>query len=214
MTKIRTVLADDHTMVRQGFRRILEADEAIDIVAEAGDGRTALDAVTRLAPDVAILDISLPELNGIEVTRQIGKSAASTKVLILSIHADDGYVRHALHAGARGYLLKDADDLDLLRAVAAIAGGGAYFSPSVGRTVLDSYLAATSTQRDELDVLSAREREILQLIAEGKSNKEVAKVLDVAVSTVESHRKHLMDKLDLHNTAELVRFALRKGIIQ
>lgn len=214
MTKVRVVIADDHTMVRQGFRRILEADPNVDIVAEAGTGRAALDAITRTAPDVAIVDISLPELNGVEVIRQISKSTPSTRALILSIHADESYVRHALHAGARGYLLKDADDMDLLRAVAAVAAGGAYFSPSIGRMVLDSYLAATSAQRDELDVLSGREREILQLIAEGKSNKEAAKVLDVAVSTIESHRKHLMDKLDLHNTAELVRFALRKGIIQ
>jgi len=214
MGKIRALLADDHTMVRQGFRRILEAAGDIEIVAEVGDGRSALEAAARLSPDVAILDITLPELNGIEVTRQLAKNLPSTRVLILSIHADDGYIRHALHAGARGYLLKDADDQDLLRAVAAVATGGTYFSPTVGKTVLESYLAATEEQRDELDLLSDREREILQLIAEGKSNKEAARVLDIAVSTIESHRKHLMDKLDLHNTAELVRFALRKGIIE
>ncbi|MBI4515010.1 MAG: response regulator transcription factor [Deltaproteobacteria bacterium] len=214
MAKIRILLADDHTVVRRGLRRILESDPMVEIVGEAGDGRAAVESAARLKPGVAIVDISLPELNGVEVTRQLAKAAPDTKVLILSMHADQAYIRQCLHAGAKGYLLKDADDEDLLKAVSALHAGGSYFSPTVSRIVLDGYLHDAPPIADELAVLSDREREVLQLIAEGKSNKEVAQVLDVAVSTVESHRKHVMEKLDLHNTAEMVRFALRKGMIQ
>jgi len=212
-SSIRVLLAEDHTVVRQGLRRILQGGEEIEIVAEAGDGRDALDAMGKLQPTVAIVDISLPSLNGIELTRQAAKVSPETKVLILSMHADDAYIRQALKAGAKGYLLKDADDQDLLKAVAALAAGGSYFSPSVSRVILQGYLSDTS-EDDELALLSAREREVLPLIAEGRSSKEVAQVLKLSPSTVESHRKHIMEKLDLHNTAALVRFALRKGLIQ
>jgi two-component system response regulator NreC len=167
-----------------------------------------------LKPTIAVLDISLPGLNGIEVTRHITKDLPDTKVLILSMHADVAYIQQSLRAGAKGYLLKDADDQDLLKAVAAVSSGGSYFSPTVSRLVLDGYLSEASGQPDDLAVLSSREREVLQLIAEGKSNKEVAQILNLAVSTAESHRKHVMEKLDLHNTAEIVRFAVRKGIIE
>ena len=216
MAKIRVLLVDDHTVVRQGLRRILELSPDIEIVGEFADGRVALDAVQRLKPAVAILDISLPGLNGIDVTRQLAKLAPETKVLILSMHADDAYIRQSLRAGAKGYLLKDADDQDLLRAVVALSTGGSYFSPEVSRLVLDAFLhpVDAAAPADDLAGLSAREREVLQLIAEGKSNKEVAQILDVAVSTVESHRKRVMEKLDLHNTADMVRFAIRKGIVQ
>jgi len=212
--KIRVLLADDHTVVRRGLRRILETDPRVEIVSEVGDGRAALEAVPRLRPNVAILDISLPGLNGVDVTRQLTKIAPDTKVLILSMHADDGYIRQSLKAGATGYLLKDADDQDLLKAVIAVHAGGSYFSPRVSKVLLDGYLQDTPELADELAGLSAREREVLQLIAEGKSNKEAAQILNIAVSTVESHRKHLMDKLNLHNTAAMVRFAVRKGIVQ
>jgi len=214
MGKIRVLLVEDHTVVRQGLRRILELDPEVEIVGEVGDGRVALEAAQRLRPAVAIVDISLPELNGIEVTRQLAKSAPDIKVLILSMHADDAYIRQSLRAGAKGYLLKDADDQDLLKAVAALHAGGSYFSPAVSKVVLEGYLHDGAKVDDEIAALSARERQVLQLIAEGKSNKEVAQALDIAVSTVESHRKHLMEKLDLHNTADMVRFAVRKGVIQ
>lgn len=214
MGKIRVLLVDDHTVVRQGLRRILELGPEVEIVGEVGDGRLALETAQRLRPTVAIVDISLPELNGIEVTRQLAKAAPDTRVLILSMHADDAYIRQSLRAGAKGYLLKDADDQDLLKAVAALHAGGSYFSPAVSKVVLEGYLHDGGRADDELATLSAREREVLRLIAEGKSNKEVAQALDIAVSTVESHRKHLMEKLDLHNTADMVRFAVRKGVVQ
>ena len=214
MAKIRVLLVEDHTVVRQGLRHILEIDPEIEIVGEVGDGRAAVEAAHRLAPTVAVVDISLPHLNGIEVTRQLAKASPDTKVLILSMHTDGGYVRQSLKAGAKGYLLKDADDQDLIRAVTALSGGESYFSPAVSKFLLDGYLQERHDPTDELGLLSDREREVLQLIAEGKSNKEVAQALDVAVSTVESHRKHVMEKLDLHNTAAIVRFAVRKGLIQ
>ena len=214
MAKISVLLVEDHTVVRQGLRRILEMDPQVEIVAEVGDGREALALAQRLTPAVAIVDISLPTLNGIEVTRQLSKVAPRTRVLILSMHADEAYVRQSLKAGAKGYLLKDADDQDLLRAVSALSVGGSYFSPVVSKMVLDGYLLDDRNPTDELSVLSDREREVLQLIAEGKSNKEVAQLLDISVNTVESHRKHIMDKLDLHNTAAMVRFAVRMGVIQ
>ncbi len=214
MGKIRVLLVEDHTVVRQGLRRILELATEVDIVGEVGDGRAAVDATQRLRPSVAVVDIGLPQLNGIEVTRQLAKAAPATKVLILSMHADDAYVRQSLRAGAKGYLLKDADDQDLFKAVVALDAGGSYFSPAVSRLLLEGYLHEGGAADDELAALSAREREVLQLIAEGKSNKEVAQALAIATSTVESHRKHLMEKLDLHNTADMVRFAIRKGIVQ
>jgi DNA-binding NarL/FixJ family response regulator len=214
MGKIRVLLIEDHTMVRQGLRRLLEMNPDIQIVGEVGDGRAALEAVRRQRPAVAVMDISLPGLNGIEVTRQLTKAAPDTKVLILSMHADEAYVRQSLRAGAMGYLLKDADEQDLLKAVTALSVGGSYFSPSVSKLVLEGYLDDGKQPEDELGSLSDREREVLQLVAEGKSNKEIAQLLHVAVSTVESHRKHVMEKLNLHNTAEMVRYAVRKGIIQ
>ena len=214
MPKIRVLLADDHTVVRQGLRRILETDAEVEIVGEVGDGRAALNAVRDLKPNVALLDISLPSLNGIEVTRQIAKDVPETNVLILSMHADDAYIRQSLKAGAMGYLLKDADDQDLLKAITAVSAGSSYFSPRVSKVVRDGYLSDLGEPADDLAILSDREREVLQLVAEGKSNKEVAQILNLAVSTAESHRKHVMEKLDLHNTAEIVRFAVRKGIIQ
>jgi len=214
MEKIRVLLVEDHTVVRQGLRRILEMEAGIEIVGEEGDGRRALELAQRLRPDVAIIDISLPNLNGVEVTRQLTKIAPDTKALILSMHADDEYIRRSLGAGAKGYLLKDADDQDLIKAVTALSTGASYFSPSVSSVVLAGYLRDTPAAADELSVLSTREREVLALIADGKSNKEVAQLLDLSVSTVESHRKHIMEKLDLHNTAAIVRFAVRKGLIE
>ena len=215
MEKIRVFLVDDHTVVRQGLRRILESDEEIEIVGEAGDGRTAIDLVQKLRPHVVVMDVAMPELNGIEATRQILKRVEGAKVLVLSRHGDDVYVRQALKAGARGYLLKDSEDLDLIKAVKAIRAGGSFFSPPVSKVVLSGYLGdkAEGDAEDGVARLTDREREVLQLIAEGKTNKEVAHALSVSVNTVETHRKHIMEKLDLHNTAELVRFAIRTKIV-
>ena len=215
MEKIRVFLVDDHTVVRQGLRRILESDEEIEIVGEAGDGRTAIDLVQKLRPHVVVMDVAMPELNGIEATRQIVKRIEGAKVLVLSMHGDDVYVRQALKAGARGYLLKDSEDLDLIKAVKAIRAGGSFFSPPVSKVVLSGYLGDKDggDAEDGVARLTDREREVLQLIAEGKTNKEVAHALSVSVNTVETHRKHIMEKLDLHNTAELVRFAIRTKIV-
>jgi two-component system, NarL family, response regulator NreC len=215
MEKIRVFLVDDHTVVRQGLRRILESDDEIEIVGEAGDGRTAIDLVQKLRPHVVVMDVAMPELNGIEATRQIVKRVEGAKVLVLSMHGDDVYVRQALKAGARGYLLKDSEDLDLIKAVKAVRAGGSFFSPPVSKVVLSGYLGdkADGDAEDSVARLTDREREVLQLIAEGKTNKEVAHALSVSVNTIETHRKHIMEKLDLHNTAELVRFAIRTRIV-
>jgi len=215
MEKIRVFLVDDHTVVRQGLRRILESDDEIEIVGEAGDGRTAIDLVQKLRPHVVVMDVAMPELNGIEATRQIIKRVEGAKILVLSMHGDDVYVRQALKAGARGYLLKDSEDLDLIKAVKAIRAGGSFFSPPVSKVVLSGYLGdkVDGDAEDSVARLTDREREVLQLIAEGKTNKEVAHALSVSVNTVETHRKHIMEKLDLHNTAELVRFAIRTKIV-
>jgi len=216
MAKLRVLLVDDHTMVRQGLRKILESDDEIEIVGEAGDGRTAVDMAARMRPHVVVMDVALPELNGIEATRQIGKRVEGAKVLVLTMHSDDVYVRQSLKAGARGYLLKDSEDLDLIKAVKAVGAGGSFFSPSVSKLLLAGYLGDGGGREveDDLLLLTDREREVLQLIAEGKTNKEVANLLSVSINTVETHRKHVMEKLDLHNTAELVRFAVRKKIVQ
>ena len=215
MDKIRVFLVDDHTVVRQGLRRILESDDEIEIVGEAGDGRTAVELVQKLRPHVIVMDVAMPELNGIEATRQIVKRVEGAKVLVLSMHGDDIYVRQALKAGARGYLLKDSEDLDLIKAVKAIRAGGSFFSPPVSKLVLSGYLGDKGEGELESSVtrLTDREREVLQLIAEGKTNKDVAHSLSVSVNTVETHRKHIMEKLDLHNTAELVRFAIRTKMV-
>jgi two-component system, NarL family, response regulator NreC len=215
MAKLRVLLVDDHTVVRQGLRKILESDDEIEIVGEAGDGRSAVDMVQRMRPHVVVMDVALPELNGIEATRQITKRVDGAKVLVLTMHSDDVYVRQSLKAGARGYLLKDSEDLDLIKAVKAVGQGGSFFSPSVSKVLLAGYLGDPTGKEveDNVALLTDREREVLQLIAEGKTNKEVANLLNVSINTVETHRKHVMEKLDLHNTAELVRFAVRKKIV-
>jgi len=211
---IAVLLVDDHTVVRKGIRRLLEDDERIRVVAEASNGRDALELAQRLKPDVAIVDVGLPLLNGIELTRQLKAVCERTAVLVLSIHADPAYVRRALQAGAKGYLLKDAEDQDLVRAVLAVSSGSSYFSPAVSNVLLEGFLEGSEELDEELARLSDREREVLQLVAEGKSSKEIAQILDLSVSTVESHRKHIMEKLNLHNTAAVVRFAIRKGLVQ
>ncbi|MCL4842508.1 MAG: response regulator transcription factor [Bryobacteraceae bacterium] len=210
MPRIRVLLADDHAVVRQGFRLILSSQPDIEVLAEAGNGRQAVELATRLKPDVAVVDVSMPELNGIEATRRIVESSPHTRILALSMHKDAVYVREILRAGARGYLLKDAVDTEFLTAIRAIARGDGYLSPAVSGAVLDDYRRNVS---DPLDLLTSREREVLQMIAEGKTNKEIANLLSLSVYTVDAHRGRLMEKLNVHSVTELVRFAVRKGIV-
>jgi two-component system response regulator NreC len=207
---IKILLADDHALVRQGFRMILEAQQDMEIVGQAGNGREAVELAEKLHPDVVIMDVAMPELNGIEATRRLAASQPRTRVLALSMHKDSMYVREILRAGARGYLLKDSGDADLIAAVRAVAKGEGYISPAVSDAVLSDYRRHVT---DPLDLLTSREREVLQHIAEGKTNKEIATTLNLSVYTVEAHRGRIMEKLNLHSTGELVRFALRNGLI-
>ena len=215
MSELRLLLGDDHTIVRQGLKKILEVQPNWHVVGEAGDGREAVRQALALQPDVAILDIGMPLLNGIEATSQIVRRLPGTRVLILSMHAQEAYITQVFKAGAHGYLLKDSADADLIRGVGAVASGRSFFSPAVARVMLDDYVRHLSAKGivDRYDSLTEREREIFQLIAEGHSNKEIADLLSVSPATVETHRAHILQKLDVHNTAELVLYAVRRGII-
>jgi two-component system, NarL family, response regulator NreC len=214
MPRTTILIADDHTVLRQGLRRILDGDPTLQVVGEAGDGRAAVALAEKLRPSVVLMDIGLPLMNGIEATSEVHRMDPRTGVIILSMHADAGYLRRSLEAGARGYLLKDSEDLDVVRAIKAVAAGGSFFSPAMAALMREQLLAPQGAARvDELDVLTQRERQVLQLVAEGKSNKEIATIMDLGVSTVETHRKHVMEKLNLHNTADLVRFAIRHRIV-
>lgn len=207
---IRILLADDHAMVRKGFRLILENEPDMEIVGEAANGREAVDNAEKLVPDIVVMDVAMPELNGIEATRRLAVLAPRTRVLALSMHKDAVYVREILRAGARGYLLKDCVDTDLVEAVRAIARGDGYLSPAVSSGVLSDYRRHVS---DPIDLLTSREREVLQMIAEGKTNKEIAACLNLSVYTVDAHRGKIMEKLNLHSTGEMVRFAVRNGVV-
>lgn len=215
MAKLRILLSDDHTLVRQGIRKILEENVEWEVVGEASDGRDAVRQAETNHPDVAVLDIGMPLLNGIEATRQIVRRCPDVRVLILSMHSDEGYIIQALKAGATGYLLKDSVDTDLIRGVAAVASGKSFFSPAVAKVMLDDYVRHLADKgiADRFESLSQREREIFQLIAEGHSNKEIAELLSVSPATIETHRAHVLQKLDVHNTAELVLYAVRRGVI-
>jgi two-component system, NarL family, response regulator NreC len=215
LLKYRVLLGDDHALVRQGFRKILEERSECEVVAEVGDGRDAIRRAIELKPDVAILDIAMPLLNGIDATQQIVRRVPETRVLMLSMHSDEAYVTRALHAGATGYLLKDSAAKDLVKAVASIAAGHAFFSPAIARVMLDDYVrrVADGQLPDRFETLSAREREVFQLLAEARTNKEVAQLLDISPMTVETHRSRILQKLDIHNTAELVLYAVRRGVI-
>jgi two-component system, NarL family, response regulator NreC len=216
MPRLRILLADDHTIVRQGLRKVLEERPEWEVVAEAGDGREAVRQAEQHRPDVAIVDVAMPLLNGIEATRQIAKKSPTTRVLVLSMHADDAYVIQILQAGAIGYLLKDSADVDLIQAVTAAAAGKSFFSPAIARVMLDDYVRQLADKgvTDRYETLSEREREIFQLIAEGKANKEIAALLSISPSTVETHRARIMEKLDLHSAAEIVLYAVRRGVIR
>jgi DNA-binding NarL/FixJ family response regulator len=214
--QIRVLLAEDHTLVRQGFRRILEDDPRITVVGEARTGIEAIEQCKELKPDVVVMDLSMPELGGLEATAEVLKANPQIKVVILSMYSNEAYVRKAFELGAKGYILKNAIEVDLTRAVMALAEGQAYFSPGVSHIVLESMKAGTfqGTSQDPYEKLTLREKEVLQLIAQGKSNKEIATLLNISVNTVAVHRARLMETLDLHRTAELVLFAVKKGLIQ
>lgn len=209
------LLADDHGIVRRGLKSLLESEPGLSIVAEAADGLEVLRLCEEHAPDTLIVDIGMPKMNGIEVAARVQKLARSPRVIILSMHADESYILRALAAGARAYLLKDATDEDLLPAVRSVAAGKPFFSGAVTAVLVEDYMRRLQARglTDSYHLLTDREKEVLQLLAEGRSNKEVATELDLGLSTVETHRANLMLKLNLHNTAEIVLYAVRKGII-
>jgi len=215
MTGVRIVLADDHTIMRHGLRLVLEREPDFAVIGEASNGREAIDLVIRETPDVVIMDIAMPLLNGIEATRRINEERLKTAVVILSMHSDEGYILKALRAGARAYLLKDSADADLIQAVRAVCAGKAFFSPAVSKVLADDYLRQMRQQGvdDPYDLLTARERELLQLIAELKSTKDIAALLGLSPHTIDTHRANLMQKLNVHSTAELLLYAVRKGVI-
>ena len=215
MKKLKILLADDHALMRTGLRALLERQPNLEIVGESENGRHAVDLAKTLEPDVVVMDVGMPVLNGIEATQQIVAGHPATAVIILSMHSDESYVMRALKAGARGYLLKDSAPADLLSAIQAVSQHKSFFSPKVSRILAEDYVRVLKHKGavDSYDLLTSREREILQLIAEGKANKEVATSLNISPYTVETHRKHILEKLNLHNPAELILYAVRKGII-
>jgi two-component system response regulator NreC len=212
---VRILLADDHTLVRHGVRRILEEHADWQVIGETGDGREAVRRTLDLQPDVVILDIGMPQLNGIEAARQITRRAPSVRVLMLSMHADEAYLTQAVEAGALGYLLKDSADVELVNAVTSAIQGRSFFSPRVATVLLDEYRKSLARRgiTDRYESLSEREREVFQLIAEGHSNKSISTILGVSPATVETHRAHIMEKLNLHSVAEIVLYAVRRGVI-
>ena len=206
----RILLADDHALIRQGLRVLLER-QGFQIVGEASDGQAAVRSVEKMQPDVAILDISMPILNGVDAARELLKSSPKTRVILLTQHDEDQYVTEALRAGVRGYVLKSQAAEDLVHAIQEVCRGSVYLSPNISGAVVDAYLSKTYAPPDPL---SGRERQVLQLVGEGKSTKEIAAHLAISVKTAESHRARLMKKLDIHETASLVRYAIRHGLIQ
>ncbi len=215
MGKIRILIADDHGIVRKGLRLQLEQREEFQVLGEAADGREAVRLAEELAPDVVIMDIAMPNLNGIDAAAQMAKRNAGVKVIILSMHSDESYLTRALTAGVKGYLLKETADVDLYRAVQVVAQGKVFFSPTIANTLLEDYMRQLQQRglQDSYELLTDREKEIFQLLAEGKSNKEVATMLDLSTYTVETHRTHIMQKLNLHSSADIVLYAVRKKII-
>jgi two-component system, NarL family, response regulator NreC len=212
---VRVLLADDHTLIRAGLRMVVGAQPDLTVVGEAADGREAVAVAGKLKPDVVVMDVGMPSLNGIEACRQIRAELPDTQVAILSMHSDEGYILRALKAGAKAYLLKDSAEADLANAIRAVASGKSFFSPAVGKVLLEDYMRKLQRTgvEDSYELLTPREREILQLVAEGKSSKEIANLLDLSVYTVETHRARVMQKLNLRGIPELILYAVRKGII-
>jgi DNA-binding NarL/FixJ family response regulator len=215
MRQTRVLLADDHTLIRAGLRLVVDQEPEFTVVGEAADGRQAVALAQQLKPDIVVMDVGMPGLNGIEACRQIRENLPDTQVVMLSMHSDEGYVLRALKAGARAYLLKDSAEADLARAIRAASEGKSFFSPAVGKVLLEDYMRKLERTgaEDSYELLSPREREILQLVAEGKSSKEIAHLLNLSVHTVETHRARVMQKLNLRGIPELTLYAVRKGII-
>jgi DNA-binding NarL/FixJ family response regulator len=213
MKSIRILLADDHTLVRAGIRSLVQSLPGVQVVAEAGDGREALSLIEMHQPDVALLDIAMPGLNGLEVAAQVADSFPYVRVLILSMHATEEYVLRALRAGAAGYLLKDADTAELELAIKAVTSGETYLSPAVSKHVTEYVRRVGEGERSTLERLTPRQREVLQLVAEGNTTQEIARLMNLSVKTVETHRTQLMERLDIHDIAGLVRYAVREGLV-
>ncbi len=208
--RVKILLADDHTIVRQGLKLILSAHSDLEVVGEAANGREAVELADKLRPDIVLMDVQMPELNGIDATRKMVAANPRIRILVLSMHKESVYVREILKAGARGYILKDAIDTELLNAVRSVARGDGYISPAVSSALNDKVKDPTNP----VDMLSPREREVLLLIADGKTNKEIATRLNLSVYTVDSHRGRIMEKLNLHSAGELVRFAMKNGLVE
>ncbi|HKW97066.1 MAG TPA: response regulator transcription factor [Bryobacteraceae bacterium] len=215
MNVIRILLADDHTVVRKGLSLLLESHPGFKVVAEASDGREAVAMAAAHKPDVVVLDVAMPLLNGIEAARRICENLPQTAVVFLSMHSDEGYVLKALKSGAKAYLLKDSAEYDLINAIKAVSEGKAFFSPAISRMLVEDYMRQMREREveDSYELLTSREREVLQLFAEGKTAKEVASSLDLSLYTVETHRSNIFQKLNLHSGAELILYAVRKGVI-
>jgi len=215
MKKVRILLADDHTVMRAGLRALLERQPNLEVVGEAEDGRQTVELASSHVPDVVVMDIAMPNLNGVEATRRMVSKQPTISVVILSMYSDESYVMRALAAGARAYLLKDSAVTDLIRAIEAVSQGKSFFSPKISRILAEEYVRALKQKgvADSYELLTPREREILQLLAEGKTNKEVATSLNISVYTAETHRGNILQKLNLHSSPELVLYAVRKGII-
>jgi two-component system response regulator NreC len=215
MNTIRILLADDHTVVRKGLRLLLEGQEGFNVIADAADGRETVALYEKHQPDVVVLDVAMPILNGIEAARQITAKFPQAAIVFLSMHSDEGYVLRALKAGARAYLLKDSAEYDLINAIRAVVEGKAFFSPAISKLLVEDYMRQMRERdvEDSYELLTTREREIVQLLAEGKSNKDVANLLNLSLHTVETHRSNIFQKLNLHSSAELILYAVRKGVI-
>lgn len=214
MKPIRVLLADDHKLVRAGFHAMLKSLGNVEVVAETGDGREALDLIRQHRPDIALVDITMPSLTGIEVATRVNSEFGGVRVIILSMHTGEDYIARAIRAGVAGYLLKNADPVELELAIRAALNGDTYLSPAVSKQMVEAYIRRMGPDDTVEEQLTARQREILQLIAEGKATKDIAVILDVSVKTIETHRKQLMDRLGIHDVAGLVRYAIRSGIIK
>ena len=213
--RVRVMIADDHPLVRSGLRLLLEREGEFQVIAEAANGYEAIDLAALHKPDVILLDVGMPRLNGPDAAMSISQKVPSARIVMVSMHSDEAYVLRALKAGARGYLLKASPEADVIAAVRAVAAGNAYFSPSITKLLVEEYVVEARRRgvEDSYDLLSVREKEILQLLASGKSNRDIADLLCISISTVETHRNNIFQKLHLHNLAELILYAVRKGLI-